>query len=264
MDKPIIIITTIEGEDLVERFGITGATFTDSVEKTNQLNFSFKLAHNEVWRLNDASFLKQGQQLKFQFGYAGGDMSRVHLVEIQDVKPQYAGQITVNVTATDLGYAMKKLGTQKIWGSEESPIKASDIATQIAGFYSLKSEVEESDIEYTGLAQAGRKDHFFLVELAKEQKSGNFIFYVDGDILYFGTRKLGEKPVKIFDYADPDSGILSFNPKYQATKSTGATAGTKSTTVSEEKAVSEEATTSENTKDETQTAKEKLIFYGNK
>lgn len=210
--------------DFKEKYGITQVTFDEDVEKDNQLSFSI---HTDSDDILEDELLQKGTELKFRFGYEAGEESEVRIVEIADLDPTIPNNLHVNmeVRAYDKGQFIKRNTSRKIWERKT----ASQIATEIAKSYRMKTNIESTSFRYEQLPQGNRSDFGLLTYLAKKEK--DYTFYIQDNTLYFLPENLKSKSQITFEFDNPDSPVVRFKPKNRTTKNTGAETATEVSTV---------------------------------
>ena len=210
-------------------------TYEDCVKTDNLL--MMELQDATLKDLYDDGVFDSGRIITFIFGYVAGVQSETHVAVIFDVKRKYRndGTLSLAVYATDQGTVCKEGEFVKIWEN----VKSSDIALEIAGKYNLKSQIEDTIGEWTALPQGGRTDFEFLEYLAGFAGDGNFIFFVRGDTLYFGTKGSEKASAVTYEYGNDDR-ILNFRPSLRSISKNKESAKIETKTVDPKKAQTED------------------------
>jgi len=132
-------------------------------------------------------------------------MSKVRLVEIVDLIPEWSDRVRFSVIARDKGHTAKKAESNRIWKGRTS----SEIAESIAKLYKLKFKIDTTSQVWFNMPQGNKSDFELLRQLA--QKEPGYCFYISDDTLYFIKRKFDKKPISIYTYGD--GSIISFKVK---------------------------------------------------
>ena len=211
----------LEITDLVENL-----SFTQSTGKDDILNFKIYASKADQFnRLN----VTRGKFVQIQYGYKGGKVSEFFSLRISDIQYNYSNTITVSVTCTDKGNVMKKSTSNKVWAN----ITTGGIIKEISAKYGLIYEGDFEGRTWENLVQGNLNDFEFLQQLSEKEKDGNFLIYINKNTLFFTKRGLDKISVLLFEYRNPESGIISFRPKEtettlkpEAIKSTAVVADT--------------------------------------
>lgn len=195
MKNPVfnIFINNVDMSDI-----ISSIRYEDSVEKSSMLSFS-------IVTIEDIEFLT-GSPVDFNFGFLKGLNSGIQRLYIADINYNYSNVITVNIKCSDKGVSIKKTSSNKVWKN----ITTSQIVSEIAGKYSLDNSMDYSGMAWESLPQGNLSDWDFLQDLARKEKDGNFICYINNDTIFFTKRGLDNESVLLFEYG---KNIIRFVPK---------------------------------------------------
>lgn len=207
MDSNPFYAVFIEGNEKREISEyVQSLSYTHSVKKDSTVTIKIYADKVNAFEEND---IKRGQYLQIQYGYKKASVSNFYSLRISDIQYRYGGTIEITITATDKGNVMKKGTSKKIWKN----VTTGKIITDIAKKYGLQYTNDYDGKNWDNLPQAGENDFEFLQKLAAREKDGNFIIYVSGNTLHFVKRGLDKDSSFLFQYGNPESGIISFVPK---------------------------------------------------
>jgi phage protein D len=229
---------------------VASFSFKETIEGDNVLSFEIG---NATVELVDSDIVKKGKEIVFSFGYKGGEQSRKRKALITDVDIDESETIRITVKALDKGHFFRKENSPKLWNG-----KASDFASEIASKYGLKTQIETSDIKYTNYPQT-IDDYTFLAKLAKEQKGGDFHFWVDDDILNFRKIDLSQSSQITIDVQD--GNVISFRVSEKTTTESGNSAGTSTSVLNKETGKIEEVKKTDSNLTNNVKTGEKRPFY---
>ena len=153
--------------------------------------------------------LNPGNEVEIFFGYATKESKSLFKGTIKALSPSFpaTGTPTLTVEGYDLSYAMQKK-TAKI---NDADVKHSDIASELAKMYKLKTDVEDSKKKFKKVTRKkSEKDYKFLRRLA--DKSG-FECFVQGDTLHFRKSKETKDDGNIVKTFQFRKNIISFSPR---------------------------------------------------
>jgi len=191
---------------------VTQFSYEDSIEKDDLVILRLDGVTNEFV---DETKLNKGSELVFMFGFQNGTISAKKTCTIKDIETSYQKSISITVKALDTGLLLKKLTSNRIWSKKT----VSQIAVEIAGIFSMDSQVDATSVIHDAIPQANRTFFQLLTELATKEgagdgNKGSFKFFVKGNKLYFTQRDLSKKSVRTFTYGDGSGTVKSFKPKY--------------------------------------------------
>jgi phage protein D len=197
---------------------ITNFSYKESIEKDNLVEFTIITAYNATIEVDEN--IEIGAELRFMFGYRGGDRSSVHTCRITDVDYDYIGMnITLKVRALDKGAVMKKVTSTQVYSGKTS----SQIATEIAERYGMTAVVDETTEVWDNQPQGGMDDLNFLRKLASQETAGNYMVFIKDNELHFVRRGLDKASDWTFRYGDGNNGVIKFKPSYrESTAEAGA------------------------------------------
>lgn len=180
--------------------------YEDAIEEDSLLKIVVDSDYAE--QLADDSRFVTGANIHFQFGFMQGKISAVHSSRISDITHEYAHSVTMSITCLDLGNAIKKATSSKVWKGKTS----SQIAAEIAASWGLQSDITETSKVWDSLPQGNKNDKQFLTYLAEREDDGDFISYIRNDTLYFGKRKMDKNSDFIYTYGE---NIVRFRPSWK-------------------------------------------------
>ncbi len=194
--------------------------FNDHLEKADMVTWQFSDPDGVL--IDDERFEPDTVWL-FRFGYPG-DISGIIRHRVKSFEPTFQEDGTIIISVTTLGRATETMRVRgaKNWGKT----KSSDIASQIARKYGLKTKIETSpelDKECGAIIQRAEQSDFeFLSGLAANL---DYEFFIEGETLYFRSRDtVYSEPIRLtvywFDNSSNQSNTLmkSFKPGIHAHK----------------------------------------------
>lgn len=185
---------------------ITSFSFEDCIKEDDMVAIEL-----QGFPLSYETTIKAGAKLTFQFGYYGGLTSALRIAKIQDIEYKYSDTLGISITALDEGQVMKKEVSKQVWVNKT----ASQIATEIAGRYGLKTDkIETTGFVYENLPQANRSDMDLLQYLAKREDKGSYRCFIKDNALVFSRLALEQESVSTLHYG---KHIVSFDPKFEDT-----------------------------------------------
>ena len=213
---PFYIVQTASGKDLTGY--ITRFAYEDCTEKDDLVKLSMEGV--SVSQVDDAD-MQPGKEIVFRFGYFQGLQSFSRRAVISDIDVSFGKTISLSLTATDAGQALKKTESGKIWKKQSS----SQIADAIAAQYGLQKKIEATEKIHESIPQGNRTDFELLKYLTTLEP--NFIFYIKEKTLVFKKRDLDAKPGLSLFYNRPGqvlstNDLISFKPSNKDSKKTGA------------------------------------------
>jgi phage protein D len=216
---------SLDISDRIENF-----KYIHSVEKDSYLEIKIKKEY--VPSMIDDSVIINGNMIVFQWGYLGGQTSRVHTVKIQDPTIVYAERVSMTIKGLDIGNTMKKTSSLATPTKSQTTNFENEILKPICTKHGLVLKTEGSNLSQILPSSigpmAGVDDFNYLKNIAK---ANDFICYVDGNSLVFKKRNLGKKSSRIFTYGDGSGTVISFAPKTNETTGDNLTGETKATSV---------------------------------
>jgi len=232
MKSPFYKIALKEsGEDITEL--VTGLEYEDNIGGDDIVKVMIRgLLISE----GDREFTKAGAKLTFQFGFIEGKASKTKICTITNPEFDYVdGRMDGELVCRDSGYLLKKVTSNEVYQNKT----ASEIAQDISNKFGLNSDIQATTKRYEVLA-AGNKNYMeFLNYLALQEGSapsdqdGGKLVYAKNDTITFKNRDLSQDSVRLFNYADGDSGIIDLNISYDDVGTT-ATQGIQSSGVDSE------------------------------
>lgn len=199
----------IEGE-LLSRTAILSVSVDENLESPAKFDMTLNEGLDmETQRFTwlDDPLLDPGNETEIFFGYAGKENHSMITGTIKALSPgfQSTGVPSLTVEGYDFSHDMQ-MKTTKI---NDEKVSLSDIATELAGKYNLKTDgIEKLDKKYKKVdRQKNEKDYAFLRGLAN--KIG-FEFFVRGETLYFRKPKDEQETTKNFQYR---KNVISFSPR---------------------------------------------------
>lgn len=194
------LITKKGAIDLTEI--IESLKYARSTKKDNQLELRIK--QDFVNESIDDDEILIGRTIRFQYGFKD-QLSKVKLVEIVDLIPEWGERIKFTVIARDKGHAAKKTESNVIWKDKTS----SEIAETIAFRHKMKSKIDKTTQKWDNMPQGNKSDYELLRQLA--QKEPGYSFYIADKTLYFIKRLFGKTPASNFTYGE--GLLISFKVK---------------------------------------------------
>lgn len=204
--------------------------YVDSEEELSKLELV--LEDGDLSIIDDPDLLEDGEtRIRVRFGYPG-NLSKEKVFVLQRIAPTFGKQITVRLTAYDLGVELAGFAVSQIWEREDGEAYTeSEIAEEIAALYGLRAEVEPTVTRKLRWEQSGVSDMEFLLQLAEHavaadpRKQGPYTVYVDETTLYFKPMPLDTEPQAVFTYYMGDGGenrLIEFNPRSNVPQLRGA------------------------------------------
>ncbi len=168
------------------------------------LSFNAGDPHTGDIKWADADIFREGSEIKIKAGFHG-PLPELFIGEVTGLEPEFPGRgpVLLAVRGLDrmfrLGFAHKTRAFNKM--------KDSDIASQIAGDWSLTPDVEDTPVTHEYLFQNNQTDFEFLLQRARHT---GYEVKVEGKRLIF--RKPRETGSKIMTLTYGES-LLSFFPR---------------------------------------------------
>ena len=181
---------------------VSNLKYKKAIEKENEISFSVERSYVE--KLSNG-ILRRGQTLIFQFGFKGGKQSPLQKARVVEIKRKYAANVSFTVRARDLGNAMKKSYSDKIWDG----LTTSEICKVIAPRYGLEFFGEDTNYVWSSYPQGQKDDYSFLQELVAKEQDGNYNIYVDSGKLVLEKRGLDRASFLTFEYGKGNR-VISF------------------------------------------------------
>lgn len=163
----------------------------------------------------DHPVFEKGTRLRVSWGYEGF-MSPVRAVVVQKV----TGATLLKVEAQGAGVLMNKVPRTRTYENTTRSELVHALAKE-NGFGDDQRFIEETTRVIPVQAQAGQTDFQFMKRLAQLQ---GFEFYIDFDGLHWHPRRMGQRPVKVYQYYLPPAvgEITNFNVDNDVTAKPGA------------------------------------------
>ena len=212
MQSPFIrvLVNPKEGDQIEITDMVTNFVFEQSIEKDNLVEFDIVSSYVDL--VLDMEGITNGSELNFLFGYSGGSTSQMHTAIITDVEPTFSHMnINLKIRALDKGTQLKKTSSSQIYENATS----TDIAKLIATRHGLKFQVDVTERVWEKQPQGNLDDLSFLRKLASQEKSGNYITYIQDNILFFVRRGLDTPSIITYTYGEGNNGILLFAPRWR-------------------------------------------------
>lgn len=198
------ISTNGKRDDITEY--VKSFTYEDATEEDSLMKIS--VDSSIAQSLADDSRFNTGATIYFQFGFIQGKLSPVHSVRVTDIAVDYGASVSMAITGLDLGNAIKKSSSQKIWKGKTS----SQIAREMAASWGLKAEVEDTTKVWEDIPQGNKDDKALLKYLAERETDGDYISFIRNDTLYFVKRALNKKSEFTYTYGED---IVRFKPSWK-------------------------------------------------
>ncbi len=163
----------------------------------------------------DHVIFEKGTRLRLSWGYAGR-MSPIRAVVVQKV----TGALQLKVEAQGAGVLMNKVARTRTYENTTRSELVHALAKE-NGFGDSERFIEETTRMIPVQTQSGMTDFQFLKRLAGLE---GFEFFIDFDGLHWHPRRLGQKPVKEYQYYLPPlvGDILNFDIDNDVTAKPGA------------------------------------------
>lgn len=214
--KVEIINSKGEPEDITEK--VSSFSYEDAIEEDSMLKLN--VFSDFAKELADDSRFSTGATLQFQFGYLQGQISKVHKAKITDISHNYAQNVTMSITALDVGNIIKKATSTRIWKGKTS----SEIAKEIADSWGMAFETDPTTKVWDNLPQGNKTDKQLLSYLAERETDGDYINFIRNNTLYFVKRGLGKTSAVTYTYGED---IISFKPSFKESSASGSAAKSK-------------------------------------
>jgi hypothetical protein len=176
-------------------------SFDDSDHKADVMeldvdNFDLQNFDDPTWR--------KGGLVTVTWGYSGATQTRTGV--ITSVK----GSISLAVKAHAKSVLMNTERKSTAWVAARRSLIAQEMAKRYGYTDASTVHIEDTQIIYDTIHQAGMTDAQFLARLAKQE---GFQFYVDATGFHFHRRNLGQKPLRVLHYyGDPGQGdVIDFD-----------------------------------------------------
>jgi hypothetical protein len=159
----------------------------------------------------DSEWFAVGREIHFQFGYLGGNASKLRLARITNIEHNYEKLNNITITALDLGQIMKKAQSNAVYKN----VKFSDVATKVAKAYNLKTDlIKETTTLYPTILQGNKSDFELLQYLAQKEKGGDWRCYIKDDQLILNQIDLKKESDFTFVLGE---NVISFKPSLKDT-----------------------------------------------
>ncbi|UVI27384.1 phage late control D family protein [Paenibacillus spongiae] len=198
----------VDGRNLSKEGAIISSVTVDqSLDEAD--HFSFTIDHAFDKATVDIKwidlFLPATKRVTIRMGYAGKlELMLIGMVTSITTKFPSSGPPQLEVSGLDLSNLLMQKKEPRSWNN----LKHSDLAERLAMENQLKSDVENTHIEYPKITKDSRKnDYQFLQSLAQQNY---FDFYVFGDTLYFRAPDLKSDPFLTLVW---QQNLLQFQPE---------------------------------------------------
>lgn len=173
---------------------------------------SISLADSDLKFFAD-TVLVTGKTIKFQSTQVMNGSTQTltfqGYISVIDIDYPNDGVPTMTVHCMDSTYKMDRTPKKRTW----EKITASDVAAQIFKEYGLTPVVTDTKTKEDNITQSNVTDIQFLTELASNQKSGEFICYVEDNKGYFVKKDRTAGTQGTVTYKGGNYDIYSFNPR---------------------------------------------------
>lgn len=217
------IIVRNNGRDISDL--ISKISHEDSVDEDNLLTLNMVQVSPSIIDEDD---FKEGTIIVFQYGYRSGKISQKYTARIAEVIQVYGDDgVNITIRCHDLGIAMKKDKSKKVWQN----IRSSDIVKQIALTHGLTAVVNQTETIHQFMPQQNMTDYEFIKYLAGIEKDGSWRFFIKNDEIHFSRLKLEKPSIKTLVWNIGDGSIKSFRPYSEESLKDNASRNTVVTTV---------------------------------
>ncbi|MCB9047623.1 MAG: hypothetical protein H6550_15930 [Chitinophagales bacterium] len=189
--KKVILGTSLSGVDISD--DVSYIVYTESTKKHSHAEFVITGDNAAV--IADMPELETGRAIIFSYGYIQGVMSPYHLTVITDVSIDYTTSgLTLTIRALDKGLSLRKVGSSRIWKN----ITTAGIVSEIAAMHGLTPNFQQigTPLTWGSLPQQGMDNMQFLKWLAKRETGGDYVVYIQDDVLNFITRPKGTSAIE--------------------------------------------------------------------
>lgn len=167
---------------------------------------------NDDGGITDDDRISLGAKIEVLWGYLG----QKRTAKVTGTVEKISGFRVRTVSAYAEAHEMALEARSRVW----EQVTYSDIATEIAGMWGLRADVERTDAVHEQVVQVNETDFHFLSRLAQEV---GFEFRVEGDVLRFRPREYGAEPVMALHYHDGKRGnLMDFDPTEETLDQPGA------------------------------------------
>lgn len=159
-----------------------------------------------------------GTIISMQFGFMAGTISELHQARMTDITHDYKERVKMTIKCLDLGTAMKKTTSQKVWEN----MTTSEIAQAIADKHGLRSEITPTTRVWETMPQGNRNDVDLLAYLVKRDGDGNNIVFIRNATLYLTPRGTKEDSLITYEYGAGNGVLISFTPSLKESSKDGS------------------------------------------
>lgn len=178
---------------------VTQLVYEDSESKADKLTLSILNLNLENF---DDPIWAKGNLVEVQWGYPGR-MSPAHSCVITKV----TGAEMLSIEALGKEMLLHKIQRTRVFEQK----KKSDIAQDIAvenGYGPSAQDIEDTEVVRPFTTQARQTDAQFMVKLAREE---GFEWYIDFSGFHFHKRRVGQAPVRLFEWRSGDGEVIDFS-----------------------------------------------------
>jgi len=211
MDAPVVRVHIASSErDISDR--IESFSYEDCIKEDDVVTLKVKTGY--VLDTADDNDFVTGTLIRFQYGFAGKQLSVPGLAKISDVEVTYAERITMTVKAIAISNSLKK--TEALGGVNGKT--SGEIAKEYAEGNGMKYEIDEPTMKHQNLTIEGNTFET-LQKCASLEPSGDYVCYVKDDTLYYVRKLYSAESSVTFVYGQP--GFISFSPKFRESTASG-------------------------------------------
>lgn len=193
---------------------VTSFDFEDCLDEDDYVKLGVYAPNMEF--MDDSDFLS-GNVIQYKFGFIGGAQSPIREAVIEDIDYNYGSILSMTLKCLDKGVQMKKNSVSTIWKKKT----ASQIVTDIAAKYKLKTNITPTKKVYEDYPQGNMSDFEFINQLAHIESGGDYQFFIKSNTLNFIKRDLSQASTRTFTYGKSEN-IVSFKPKVESVKNSGS------------------------------------------
>lgn len=205
------------GRDISEF--ITKLKFKRSIKREDMLELTAE--GEDAEKILEMNEFAPGKPILFSYGYIAGQMSPPRVAIIGDIEPEYEykGGVTLQISSVEAAINMRYARSNKIWNNKRSD----QIIGEIAAAHNLRSIViardanaplENNFTTYAALPQANMSSMEFIQYLAGREKSGDYIVFVQDDIVYYTPMDTNSKSKDIINVMNSEN-VQKFSIKYK-------------------------------------------------
>ena len=195
---------------------IESIDYEDTTEQDNLITLQVDREYALV--LADDEDFVTGAIISIRFGFMQGTLSELHEARMTDITHTYKERVRMKIVCLDLGTAIKKTTSQKIWEG----MTTSQIAEQIATKHGLESEIAPTTKVWDNMPQGNRSDLELLKYLVQRDGNGNNIIFIRNRTLYLTERANSEESIISYTYRKGDGVLVSFTPTVKESSKDGS------------------------------------------